>query len=111
MQLMLLIFIDFLHASGFEDGVSSLRGVGMQERAIIQVYSTEVNFILWNVIDSQPVSLFGHLGTIFGKLPQEKDIYMTKTLKPLMSDNNFRILNSRIPSASELPVSPPSIGF
>lgn len=89
MQLTLLIFIDLFHTSGFEDGVSSLGGVGMQEGAVIQVYSAEVNFILWNVIDGQPVCLFGHLGTILGKLSQEKYIYMTATLKPLMSDNNF----------------------
>lgn len=76
MQLTLLLFIDFFHAGGFEDGMPSFRWVRMQEGAIIQIHSAEVDFILGDVIDSQPFSLFGHLGTIFGKLPQEKDIYM-----------------------------------
>lgn len=72
MQLTLLLFIDFFDAGGFEDGMPSLRWVRMKEGAIIQIHSAEVDFILGDVIDSQPFSLFGHLGTIFGKLPQEK---------------------------------------
>ncbi len=97
MQLTLLIFIDFLHASSFKDGVSSLGGVGMQEGAVIQVYSAEVDFILWDVINSQPVSLFGLLGTIFGKLHTEKGYlhdYDFKTSHVWQHFENLKLKNT-----------------
>lgn len=71
MKLTFLLFIDFLHTSSFEDGVPFLRGVGMQEGAIIHIYSTEVNFILRDIIHSQPFSFFALLGTVFGELSKK----------------------------------------
>ncbi len=98
MQLTLLIFIDFLYACSFKEGVSSLGGIGMQEGAVIQVYSAEVDFILWDVINSQPVSLFGLLGAIFCKLHTEKGYLHDYDFKTSCL-STLRKFNSKIPSA------------
>lgn len=68
MQLLLLLLVDLLHSCCFEQCIALFRRVRLEKRALIQVGATDVDVLLWDVVQRQPICLLTFLGSILCQL-------------------------------------------
>lgn len=72
MQLPLFLLVDLLHTSRFEQLIAALGRVRLEKRALVDVGSTDVNILLWDVIHCKFFGLLTLLGSIFCQLNTTK---------------------------------------
>lgn len=73
MQLPLFLLVDLLHTRRFEQRVAALGRVRLEKRALIEVGSTDVNILLWDVVQCKLFGLLALLGSIFCQLNTKKE--------------------------------------
>jgi len=80
MQLPLLLLVDLLHASCFEQCIAAFRWIRLEERALIQVGSTDVDVLLRDVVYRQSIRFLAFLGSILCQLKQRRQPCSTVAL-------------------------------
>lgn len=89
-QLPLLLLINLLHTGCFEQRVPTFRWVRLEEGAFLQVGSTDVDVLLWDVIHRELLSLLALLGSILSQLEKAKHIkYLIVTLSMTIFTSNY----------------------
>lgn len=72
MQLPLLLFVDLLHTSCFQQCIAAFRRVRLEERAFIEVGSTDVDVLLRDIVHRQLLCLLALLGSILSQLERKR---------------------------------------
>lgn len=68
MKLLLLLLIDLFHAGRFEQCIPAFGSVRLQEGALVQVGSADVDIVFGDVVHCQLLGLRALLSTVLGQL-------------------------------------------